>query len=178
MKRKSAVKVLLIVFIISACTSAVKVTPTETLVFPTTPTTTTITPTTTPSSENKILDIALSADGNKLAIYANSGVYIYDTETLSKTVFQEFRNLYYDKYSKYKGVEPSGAIAFSSDGNTLAISGRFPDTAVQLWDFRTAQYLVDIYDIPPAYRVPARFIPAFLNILFNTTKRLPAIEIY
>jgi WD40 repeat protein len=97
-----------------------------------------------------IFDAALSQDGSKLAVYANSGVYVYDTETSSKTVFRDFSNL---DYSKYEGKEPAGAIAFSSDGNTIAISGKYPDTPVELWDLRTGKYVVDITDIPPAYQV-------------------------
>ncbi len=147
MKIKSVVQTLLIAFILSACTPKVIVTSTETLI---TPTLTKIFPTPIPLSEDRILGIDLSVDGTKLAIYAKTGVYIYDTETLSKTMFQDFRNLY---YGKHKDKEPSGAIAFSSDGNTIAISGKFPDTPVDLWDLRTGQYIMGIYDLPTAYRV-------------------------
>lgn len=150
MKRKSVVQAVLIVFILSACTPAVKVAPTEAPIPSITPISTEIIPTSTLISEDKILDFALSADGTKLAIYANTGVYIYDAETLSKTVFQDFRNLY---YGKYKDKEPFGAIAFSSDGNTIAISGKFPDTPVKLWDLPTGQYITGIYDLPTAYQV-------------------------
>jgi hypothetical protein len=75
MKRKSIVQALLILFILSACAPAVKVTPIEALIPPATPTSTTNFQTSTPLSE-KIFDIALSADGTKLAIYANTGIYI------------------------------------------------------------------------------------------------------
>jgi WD40 repeat protein len=150
MKRKSVIQVLLIVIILSAFTPAVKVTPTQTLISSTKPISTEIIPTSTPLSEDKILDFALSTDGTKLAIYANTGIYIYDTETLSKTVFQDFRNLY---YGKYKDKEPSGAVALSSDGNAIAVSGKIPDTPVDLWDLRTGQYIMGIYDIPTAYQV-------------------------
>lgn len=151
MKIKSiVVQALLIAFILSACAPAIKVAPTETLIPLITPTATNTFPTPTPLSEDKILDVDLSVTGTKLAVYANTGIYIYDTETLSKTMFQDFRNLY---YGKYEGIEPSGAIAFSSDGNTIAISGKFSDTPVKLWDLRTGQYLIDINDIPPAYQV-------------------------
>jgi WD40 repeat protein len=149
MKIKPVVQALLIALILSACMPAVKVIPTEALIHPPTPTSTKVYQASTPLSE-EIFDMDLSADGTKLAIYANTGIYIYDTETLNKTVFQDFRNLY---YGNYKGIEPSGAIAFSPDGNTIAISGKFPDTPVNLWDLRTSQYLVGIYDISPAYRV-------------------------
>ena len=140
MKTKIIITAMLVNIILASCMPVVKAIPTEKNIFLTT----------TPSSKNKIFDIALSADGNKLAIYANTGVYIYDTTTLSKKVVRDFSDLNYDKY---KGIEPSGAIAFRSDGNTIAISGKFPDTPVDLWDLRTNQYLMSIYDIPPAYQV-------------------------
>jgi len=139
MKIKSIFHALLIVIFLSACAPTVTVIPTAAPIS-----------TTTPLYEDKILDTALSTDGNKLAIYENTGVYIYDTETLSKTVFQDFGNLY---YGKNKDKEPSGAVAFSLDGNIIAISGKFPDTPVDLWDLRTGQYIMSIYDIPTAYQV-------------------------
>ncbi len=140
MKTKLAIVVLSVSTILISCAPAVRVIPTETIA----------SPNVTPSNESTILNLALSADGTNLAIYTNTGVYIYDTETLSKTIFREFNNL---DYGKNKDEAQSGAVAFSSDGKIIAISGKFSDTPVQLWDLRTSQYLMDIYDIPPAYLV-------------------------
>lgn len=147
MKLRSGVYIFILTFALSACTSATTATSIETRIASTS---TRISATSTPLSQDNILDIDISADGTQLAVYANSGVYIYNIESLHKIVFRDFRNLYYGKYGD---EEPSGAIAFSSDGSMIAISGKFPDTPVDLWDLRTGQYLLSIYDIPTAYRV-------------------------
>jgi WD40 repeat protein len=158
MKIKNVVTVWLVAFSLASCAPTANVVPTETTI-PTstfTPISPTSTITSTPFNrmvtingavEKKILDIALSPEGKKLAIYANTGVYIYNTNTLEKTTFQRFDNFNYDMY--FVGAEV-GALAFALDENTIAISGKTANTPVDLWNINTGDHVISITDIPPS----------------------------
>jgi WD40 repeat protein len=119
--------------------------------------------------KNEILDIALSPDGTRLAIYANTGIYLYDTVTLGKIVFQKFDNPNYDENG-------AGAVAFEPGGNIIAISGKFADTPVDLWDISTGNFITSIVDVPPASGVTKiQFSPdgksIFIRSFYGFTSR-------
>ena len=73
-----------------------------------------------------INDIQYSPDGKLLAVGANSGIYLYNTQTLGKVYH----------------IENAGGtirIAFSSDGRTLASCRESHDT-IDLWDVATGTH--------------------------------------
>lgn len=88
-----------------------------------------------------LLDYAFSPSGDKLALFNNSGIYIYDLTTMQKTSFLEFDN------SNYTTIR-SGAVAFSPDGKQLAISGKFDETKVAIWDVESQKTVALIQGLP------------------------------
>jgi WD40 repeat protein len=184
MKIKNVVTVWLVAFSLASCLPAANVVPTETNIPPSTftpiPPTSTITPepfnrmvTVNGAVEKKILDIAFSPEGTKLAIYANTGIYIYDTNTLDMATFQRFEDFNYDMY--VVGAEV-GALAFAFDENTIAISGKTANTPVELWDINTGDHVMSITDIPPSSGViKIQFSPdsnsIFIRSFYGFTSR-------
>ena len=87
------------------------------------------------SQAKVILDVAISPDSSTLAIYANTGIYLYDIETLEKIVFQEvgnddFRSRLQFRDDEYDTKLLAGAIAFGPDGKTIAVSDKFADRPI------------------------------------------------
>ena len=112
----------------------------------------------------------MSPDGTSLAVYDNTGVYIYDTESLSKTTFKSFDT------SDYDTVNNTGAVAFSSDGNIIAISGKFANTPVNLWNVKTGKLITSVVDLPFASGVTKiQFSPdensIFIRSFYGFTQR-------
>lgn len=64
-----------------------------------------IEPTTETQKEIVLLDFAISPDGKTLAVYLNTGIYLYNVETSEKTTFYEFES---DKY--YSELNSWGVI--------------------------------------------------------------------
>lgn len=122
------------------------------LLVPCTPKPTPTSPTTNPSyipgtSDKKVLlDFALSPDGTQVAIYTNQDVYIYDFETHNKNVIEKFDNNDF----AYGGA---GAVAFSPDGKKIAISGKFPDQPINIWEIDSHALTEWIINIPNGYFV-------------------------
>lgn len=99
-----------------------------------------------PTIENKhemvLLDFAISPDGRNLAVYLNTGVYLYDIETAARTAFYEFESdEYYSELNSVATIYPPfgapGAVAFSPNGSELAISGKFQDEYISIWNLQT-----------------------------------------
>jgi WD40 repeat protein len=93
-----------------------------------------------------ILDFALSPDGQELAVYQNIGVFIYNTETLERTTLIDFESdIYYSQLDNHGMYYPPfwapGAVAFSPDGKELAISDKFQDEYITIWDWRNKTIL-------------------------------------
>ncbi len=129
-----------------------------------TPTSTVTVPTKSAVINNVLLDFALSPDGSKLAVYTNSGIYIYDIEMLTKVTFSEFSNL------DYQPRLWAGAIAFNPDGTMIAISDKQADHAVDIWDLETGKYLTGTYDIPNGHYVTEiEFSPDGNSIFIRST---------
>ena len=61
------------------------------------------------TGEIVLLDYALSPDGDRLAVYDNTGVFVYKLDTMQKVTLTEFNDSNYSTFL-------SGAIAFSLDG--------------------------------------------------------------
>lgn len=97
------------------------------------------------NSGQVLLDFALSPDGAYLAIFTNKDVYMYDIATRNKTTIIHFEN---NDYSYY-----GGAVAFSPDGTKIAVSGKFVDQPVNLWDAGSKQWVGQIFNIPNGYYV-------------------------
>lgn len=105
-----------------------------------------------------ILDVALSPDSSTLAIYANTGIYLYDIETLEKIVFQEvgnddFRSRLQFRDDEYDTKLLAGAIAFSPDGKKIAVSDKFADRPIVVWEINSGNQVAVIRDIPNGYYV-------------------------
>ena len=116
-------------------------------------TTKTIEPTDEFGNKKVILDFALSPDGTQLAIYLNTGVYIYDVKTLNHTTFSEFESEeYYSEFNSdgyyYPPFGAPGAVAFSPDGKELAISGKFQDELIHVWDWKNKISKKVVFDYP------------------------------
>lgn len=116
-----------------------------------------------PPTEEVLLDFALSPDGSKLAAFLNTGVFLYNTQTLEKTVFQEFNS------NDYSGLL-SGAIAFSPDGKNIAISGKFADEHINIWDWETGRFVALISALPNGHFVTEiEFSPTGDSVLVRST---------
>ena len=74
---------------------------------------------------DRILDFALSPDGDVIAIYKNTGIYLYNLSAMEMTPFVEFDNSDYSKLN-------SGAVAFSHNGRLIAISGKFSNQEISI----------------------------------------------
>jgi len=99
-------------------------------------------PTTETINETVLLDFSISPDGKKLAVYLNTGVYLYDVETSKRAIFYEFESgEYYSALNAWGTIYPpigaSGALAFSPDGSEIAISGKFKDEYIAVWNLNT-----------------------------------------
>jgi WD40 repeat protein len=115
-----------------------------------------------------LLDYAFSPTGDKLALLDNSGVYIYDLSTTQKTSFLEFDN------SNYTTIR-SGAVAFSPDGKQLAISGKFNETEITIWDIESRKPATTIQYLPKNHFVTEiEFNPNGNSILIRDTN--PEVE--
>lgn len=110
-----------------------------------------------------LLDYAFSPTGDKLAVLDNSGVYIYDLSTKQKTSFLEFDN------NNYTTIR-SGAVAFSPDGKQLAISGKFDETEITVWDIESKKTVTSIQNLPENHFVTEiEFSPSGKSILIRDT---------
>jgi WD40 repeat protein len=119
---------------------------------------------TVPQSEkNVMLDFALSPDGSKIAVYLNSGVFIYDTHTLEKRMFKVFLS---GDYSRLL----SGAVAFSPDGRNIAISGKFADEHINIWDVESEKFVALISALPNGHFVTEiEFSPNNHSVFIRST---------
>lgn len=151
------ISLLSILFIITACssgTSTAVVEPTGSTILVTEPTTVkTVKPTAETKTEVVLLDFGISPDGKNLAVYLNTGVYLYDVATMEKTAFYEFESdEYYSKLNAGATIYPPfgapGALAFSPDGSEIAISGKFQDEYIAVWDLRTHEIVNHIANYP------------------------------
>ncbi len=93
-----------------------------------------------------LLGYALAWDGKTLATYTNTGIYFYDLPTMKKSIFLEFED------SEYSDLR-SGGIAFSPDNKLIAISGKFKDSPITIWDIKTKKAPTHIYSLP-IYSLP------------------------
>ncbi|MEW5940796.1 MAG: WD40 repeat domain-containing protein, partial [Chloroflexota bacterium] len=125
-------------------------------------------PTLVSTDEPRILDVAVSPDGTKLAVYANTGVHIYDMDSLNKTTLLEFESPDYE--------ENSGAIAFGMNGDLFAVSGKFADMPIALWDLHKNEVILNLTDLPSAAVVTdIQFSPSndsiFIRSFYGFTSR-------
>jgi WD40 repeat protein len=145
---------LVISFVLTSCALARPLNPIEV----TLPTITSL-----PLPEEVVLDFALSPDGSKIAVFLNTGIYIYSTKTLDETKFQEF---YSNDFSRLL----SGAIAFSPDGKNIAISGKFADEHINIWDLETGKFIALISALPNGHFVTEiEFSPDGNSIFVRST---------
>lgn len=110
-------------------------------------------PTTEPNKKKILLDFALSPDGKYLAVYLNTGVYIYDNGTLDYVAITEFESdKYYSQFNSYGEYYPPlsapGAVTFSPDGKEIAISGKFQDELIRIWDWKNKKALKVVANYP------------------------------
>lgn len=96
--------------------------------------------------ERVLLDYAMSPDGEKLAIYDNVGIYIYTLHSMQRSTFIEFEN---GDYSRIR----SGAVAFDPDGEQIAISGKFTEAAITIWNVKSKNLVTTIQSLPDGYYV-------------------------
>lgn len=152
------ISLLSILFLVTACSSAVSpvmAEPVDSTALVSGPiiAVKTVEPTTETKNETALLDFAISPDGKKLAVYLNTGVYLYDVETLERTTFYEFESKeYYSKLNAGATIYPPfaapGALAFSPDGSKIAISGKFQDEYISVWDLSTHKIVDYIANYP------------------------------
>lgn len=115
------------------------------------------------TGEIVLLDYAFSPNSDKLALLDNTGVYIYDLSSMQKTSFLEFDN------SDYTTIL-SGAVAFSPDGKKLAISGKFDEAKITIWDIESQKPLTTIQGLPKNHFVTEiEFSPNENSIFIRNT---------
>jgi WD40 repeat protein len=142
--KNNIINFVILPFLLASCSAVTPIAPTNTVPSITPLPTYTPVPTATPTP-NRIRDFSLSPDGSKIAVYTNDGVFIYDTLTLEKTLFSS-QTGYYDDCRT-----PSGAVAFTPDGTSIAIALIYPNNYVEVKDVVTGELLWKTYDIPVGY---------------------------
>lgn len=150
MGNNSLIRILLFMIVIASCSPANIPFPTVVISSSATPNSTTITPIKTLAIENIIIDAALSTDGSLLIVFSNTGIYLYDTTSLDKTIIKEFNDTDYQQ--PYPELRP-GAVAMSPNGEVIAISGKTADTPILLLNIDTGESISSIQVIPNGYYV-------------------------
>lgn len=75
--------------------------------------------------------IALSPDGNLIAVSTTTGIYLYDRKTAQQVDYLDLR---LGAEIEPQACSTSGNLAFSPDSSTLAIA----ETEITLWDLKTS----------------------------------------
>jgi WD40 repeat protein len=133
-------------------------------------------------NEVALLDFTISPDGKKLAVYLNTGVYLYDVETSKRTAFYEFESdEYYSELNTGATIYPPlgapGALAFSRDGSEIAISGKFKDEYIAVWNLSTHEIVDYIANYPNGnYVRELAFHPNGETILIRSTYLLSQLH--
>lgn len=144
----------LVTALLLACRALAPATPPEegAVALPSPTTAATATPTPTPPlvpapdgalarlGRGTLKQVAVSPDGNYLAVASATGLYVYRSDTLEEV---------------WAGVErgAAGCVAWSPDGRRLA-AGEDEDT-VAVWDARAGEVLQTLEGHPPKWELPA-----------------------
>ena len=81
--------------------------------------------------KGRILDIAYSPDGTRLAVASTIGIWLYDAHTGAEVALLTGNVIQFGRSRLF------GAVAFSPDGKTLTSGSR--DKTIRLWDVNTGQ---------------------------------------
>jgi WD40 repeat protein len=103
---------------------------------------------------NALLNYALSPKGDRLAIFSNTRIDIIDLTTMKQSNFIKFENGNYgiDNMHHYSNVSGTyGAIAFSPDEKSLAISGKFANAPITIFELDSKKQIGTISEIPNEY---------------------------
>ncbi len=135
----------------------------------------TVVPTVETKNEIVLLDFAISPNGKELAVYLNAGVYLYDIATKKRTVFYEFESdEYYSELNAGATIYPPfgapGALAYSPDGSKIAISSKFQDEYIFVWDLSTHEIVDYIANFPNGnYARELEYSPSGETLLIRST---------
>ena len=114
-------------------------------------------------SAGVLLDYAFSPDGKRLAVFENTGIYIYDLNSMQESIFLEFDNADYTQIR-------SGAVAFSPDGKQIAVSEKFDEAEVSIWDLESKRPITTIQDLPAKHFITEiEFSPNGKSIVVRNT---------
>lgn len=80
--------------------------------------------------QGNVNGVALSPDGTLIAVSTTTGIYLYDRNTARQTDYIDIR---IGNDIEPQACSPTGNIAFSPDGSTLAIA----NTDIKLWDIKS-----------------------------------------
>jgi len=112
---------------------------------------------------DRILDFAVSPNGEIIAIYENTGVFLYTLATMAKTQFVAFET---SDYSRLR----SGAVAFSHDGRLIAISGKFSNQEISIWNIDDREVVSSIKNLPRDHFITEiEFSPDDSSIMIRNT---------
>ena len=75
--------------------------------------------------------VALSPDGNLIAVSTSTGIYLYDRKTVKQTGYIDIK-IGNENDVETMNCSTSGNLSFSPDGSTLAIA----NTNITLWDLK------------------------------------------
>ncbi|HCR72009.1 MAG TPA: hypothetical protein DIW23_11235, partial [Anaerolineae bacterium] len=82
--------------------------------------------------QGSVNGVALSPDGNLIAVSTTTGIYLYDRKTVKQIGYIDIRVGENDDVET-QACPASGNLAFSPDGSILAIAS----TDIRLWDLKT-----------------------------------------
>ena len=82
--------------------------------------------------QGNVYGIAISPDGNLIAVSTTTGIYLYDRRTVKQIHYIDIR-VGENNDVETQACSTSGNLAFSPDGSTLAIAS----TDITLWDLTT-----------------------------------------
>jgi len=82
------------------------------------------------AGDTRLLNFTLSPNGDRLVVFDNSGVYFYELNSMNKVEFRKFDD------KSFSDLQ-SGAVSFSPSGERLALSGKFADQSIEIWEIKS-----------------------------------------
>lgn len=99
-----------------------------------------------------LLNFALSPNGDRVVVFDNTGVYIYELNSKNRFELSKFDD-------KSFSDSRSGAVAFSPNGEQIAFSGKFADQSIDIREIKSNKHITSIEPPSGNYVTEIEFSP-------------------